>query len=828
MRKSILSVLALICSGAAMIASAADFTVNKLNYNIISPEAQTVEAVENSSASGAVTIPETVTHGGVTYTVVQIAAQAFNNATAMTSVSIPSTITTIGDKAFNGCTGLTSIAYNAADCATMGTSDATAFYGCISVKNVSIGDAVRTIPAYAFKGLTALRSITIPENVSYVGDRAFQGCTSIAQVNFNATECNSMSYAFEGCTNTANLYIGDNVKVVPQNAFHSFSGLTSVTIGKAVKSLGYRAFFDCRSLTKVTYNAIACDATDGTVFTYDRNYYCYVKTFIIGDEVKIIPSKLLYGDLDSELTSIIWGKNLEEIQEYAFYKSNMTSLSIPSTVKKIGNGAFASNGLLQEVKLNEGLTYLSGFRYCTKLATINIPSTVETIGNDAFYGCTALSGELKLPAGLKSIEGGAFYDCTGISGNLTIPDNTAEIGNGAFQNTRITSLNLGKSLTLINDRAFYNCTALAGELYLPESIQTIGEQTFSNTGISGKLTLPKNLTGLGKNAFSNCSNLTSIHQKSVLGTSYSYSVDGYFAGCPNITEVTFEEGIQEVYTGLCRGLTKITTVTIPEGVKHIGQKAFYGCTELTNVSLPSTLLAIWSDTFRDCTYLDNVTLPNGLKRIESNAFNNCNSLKSITIPESIEYLGSSIFNGCNNMTSATFNAIQCESSSGNYVNFPNEKFTKMTIGKNVEIIPYTLLNSSSVKVVEWNAKAVRKYYNYNYGYNNTSASPVSIIGEDVTTFYGLNSPTVISYAEVPPTLYNVKSGATVYVPNAFAYQTNAEWVKYTICQSVTWKGTTDGETLSYTTNFPYELTLKEYQTRDGKKMETTPCTIGDY
>ena len=319
MRKQILTVLALICSGVTMIASAADCTVNKLKYNIISPEAQTVEAVENSSASGAVTIPETVTYDGVTYTVVQIASQAFDNATAMTSVSIPSTVTTIGNKAFNGCTGLTSISYNATDCSIMGSADATAFYGCISVKTVSIGDAVRTIPAYAFKGLTALRSITIPENITYMGNYAFQGCTSIAQVNFNATECNSMSHAFDGCTNTANLYIGNNVKVIPAYAFDNFSGLTSITIGESVISIGSRAFYRCFSLKKVNYNAIACEATDGTAFYISSSYDpVSLTTIVIGDNVKIIPANLFKGYGQSSkifaLTAVLFSLNLRRSQ----------------------------------------------------------------------------------------------------------------------------------------------------------------------------------------------------------------------------------------------------------------------------------------------------------------------------------------------------------------------------------------------------------------------------------------------------------------------------------------------------------------------------------
>ncbi len=812
-----------------LLMSASDFKSGGLNYNIISPEALTVEAVENNSASGNVVIPETVTYNGTTYTVTQIAAQAFGNATGMTSLSIPTTITTIGNNAFTGCTGLETVSYNAAECSTMGTSGATAFNGCISVRSVSIGDAVRTIPAYAFKGLTALRSITIPEGVTFVGNYAFQGCTSIAQVNFNAVECSSMSYAFDGCTNTATVYIGDNVKVVPPYAFRNFKGLTNITIGESVISIGSYAFFGCYSLKKVNYNAINCAATDGTIFYSSASYNGtnILTTVVIGDKVKTIPAKLFYYSglgAHSQISSITWGKSIEEIHEYAFYGFDMSSITIPSTVKIIGDYAFAYNEFLKEVKLNEGITRLSGFNNCTSLSTITIPSTVEVIGGNAFNGCTGLQGELKFPQNLKTICGGAFYDCTGLSGGLIIPDNVTQIDNNAFRNTNFTSLKLGESITKIDDYAFQNCK-ISGELYLPESVTTIGEYAFANTNISGKLVLPKNLNYLEGYVFSNCLGLTSIQQNSILSSQYWWNSNAYFSGCSNITEVSFGENIKKVYAGLCQGLKKIKSVTIPEGVEYIGQWAFRGCSSLENVSLPSTLKGIGEYAFADAKFTE-IELPEGLTGIGTSAFYANNSLKSVTIPESVTQLSATAFAECNNMVSATYNAAQCTSTGSGI--FPDDKLKKLTIGKNVEIIPDYILQPASIKIIEWNAKAVRIYNEKNFGRYYTTATPTAILADSVTAFYGCNSPIIISYAEVPPALSYAKSGATAYVPNAMAYKADANWAKLTICQSVTWEGTTDGEKLSYTTNFPYELTLKEYRTKDGETMSETPCTIGDY
>ena len=53
------------------------------------------------------------------------------------------------------------------------------------------------------------------------------------------------------------------------------------------------------------------------------------------------------------------------------YQGTATSVTIPTTVKEIGDGAFAGNSTIKSVK---------------------IPSTVEKIDYGAFYGCTQLKG----------------------------------------------------------------------------------------------------------------------------------------------------------------------------------------------------------------------------------------------------------------------------------------------------------------------------------------------------------------------------------------------------------------------------------------------------
>ncbi len=72
----------------------------------------TAELSNDNNVSGEYEIPETVTHGGVTYTVTSIGNEAFKDNTSLTDVTIPSTITSIGESAFAGCSNLKSITVN--------------------------------------------------------------------------------------------------------------------------------------------------------------------------------------------------------------------------------------------------------------------------------------------------------------------------------------------------------------------------------------------------------------------------------------------------------------------------------------------------------------------------------------------------------------------------------------------------------------------------------------------------------------------------------------------------------------------------------------------
>lgn len=119
-----------------------------------------------------VTIPETVTYNGTTYTVTSIESYAFANCGSLTGVSIPNTVTTIGNYAF---------------------------YNCFGLKDITIPNFVTSINGYAFAGCSGFSHITIPNLVTTIGVNAFSNCSSLTTIIIGSSVTFLGSSIFSDC-----------------------------------------------------------------------------------------------------------------------------------------------------------------------------------------------------------------------------------------------------------------------------------------------------------------------------------------------------------------------------------------------------------------------------------------------------------------------------------------------------------------------------------------------------------------------------------------------------------------------------------------------------
>lgn len=107
----------------------------------------------------------------------------------------------------------------------------------------------------------------------------------------------------------------------------------------------------------------------------------------------VIITKYKGSDTEVTIPDEIDGSPVTEIGFYAFEAMGVSSVTLPETVRVIGEGAFID---------------------CTALVSINLPSGLTTVERGAFAGCTAIP-ELTVPAGVKEIKRGAFAGCTSLT-----------------------------------------------------------------------------------------------------------------------------------------------------------------------------------------------------------------------------------------------------------------------------------------------------------------------------------------------------------------------------------------------------------------------------
>ncbi|MCL2323921.1 MAG: leucine-rich repeat domain-containing protein [Oscillospiraceae bacterium] len=298
------------------------------------------------------------------------------------------------------------------------------------------------------------------------------------------------------------------------------------------------------------------------------------------------------------------------IGESAFWTcSNLSSVSIPNTVKRIENDAFKDCSSLVSISIPSSVIYISNSAFLTVNGYIpwfnqlynNAPDGMFYI-NSVLYkykGSMPNNTVITLKEGTSSISGQAFYNCTGLTG-INIPQSVAEIGGAAF----------------------YNCQNLAG-ITLPTGITSIENATFYNCNALKTIVLPENVISIGLSAFYNCYGLTSI----IMGHKVTTILDNAFESC-----------------------SRLTSITIPESVTTMRGSVFYGCSSLTSIVIPDNVTSIGTNTFVKCTSLKSVTIGKSVTSIGGEAFFNCTSLKSIIIPASVTNIAEGAFAYCYYLT----------------------------------------------------------------------------------------------------------------------------------------------------------------------------------
>ncbi len=436
-------------------------------------------------------------------------------------------------------------------------------------------------------------------------------------------------------------------------------------------------------------------------------------------------NKAPWSSFSSIIEKIVVNSGVTTIGAYAFcYYRNLKNCTLPSTLKSIGNSAFRKSHI-KTLTIPEGVEEIGvhAFQGCSKetysygsdvggLTSISLPSTLKTIGDGAFELDTELS--ITVPAGVTRIgerafrwvkdvsiapgnssfvmENGAlmntaktkmYYLKKQTSSSYTIPSTVTEIGECVFEdNDTLTSISVPEGVTKIAYSAFASCDKLTS-VTLPSTLQCLGGGAFDRCGAIKTIHIPAALAemnvpwkyeqdALFENTFPSFGSCTSMENFTVANENTTFfSQDGLLyvnrlsntielAQCPAAKEgsISIVDGANswdyasQYYVSAFDSCSKITSLEIPSRFSVYSKEAvainrvLKDCTSLQaiNVDAGSTKEKTIDGSVYDkagkwlyaCPIgKTSLTVADGTEQIQSEAWRNCEKLKYIVIPESV-------------------------------------------------------------------------------------------------------------------------------------------------------------------------------------------------
>lgn len=246
-------------------------------------------------------------------------------------------------------------------------TDITSISGCAGLSRLTtvvLPSTVSYIEPNAFSGCSMLRSISLP-NVTEVGSSAFSSCTALTTMELPQTTILGHS-VFSGCSNLQTVKI-PLVSTIGPSCFLGCYALNDIDLSK-VSAIGKQAFYNCRNLRKADLSGCT------QFFTTDGDWRG--------------PGSIFYEC--NHLAEVVLSDLLTEIPYQMFYDcDSLASIALPTSIRTIGEESFQYCYSLTSVTIPEGCTSIErkAFDGCP-LKTISIPSTITSIKEGAFSSTT--------------------------------------------------------------------------------------------------------------------------------------------------------------------------------------------------------------------------------------------------------------------------------------------------------------------------------------------------------------------------------------------------------------------------------------------------------
>ncbi len=381
-----------------------------------------------------------------------------------------------------------------------------------------------------------------------------------------------------------------------------------------------------------------------------------------------LPSSLQYIGTNAfyncGLKSIDFGSGSMSIDYEAFARNQLSSVTIPAGVQLFGDGIFEDNSTLQSVTFEGSDVAIprKTFKNCDIRST-KVGDHVVSIGEEAFAGNKNLT-TIEIPASVTTIREGAFKDCTSAT-SVTGGDSLVRLSSTAFDGTPWLEAQPDGMVYVSHVLFMYKGTTPGYDpLEIPEIITGISDRAFRGQTWLTNVTFKESLKYIGAEAFSG-TGLTSANvyaSTHVDSTAFDFSptVVPSSSSSDFVIDHNVSTGVAVRYVGSSSEVSVPATISdgfFTYSVLAIAEDAFQSVREtLKSVVIPSSVLYIEEEAFAG-TSLSSITIEGeGLITVGKRAFANT-KLSSITLPASLLTIEEEAFRGCN-LTSVTLKGVQ--------------------------------------------------------------------------------------------------------------------------------------------------------------------------
>ena len=677
-----------------------------------------------------------------------IGKNAFRNMSGITGVVVSDSVQIIGEYAFSYCNDLKeiTIGYDMCSIGNYAFASATALekinWNTDSVSDFASDNHIFDYAGQNGNGIDVVFGVNarIPNNMFFpVKDNYEEYLPFVKSVDWGSVE-RIGGAAFRGNKQFTELVLPDSVTEIGISAFANCSNIKELTLPKNVTKIGNSAFYGLTLLEKFYWNSV--DVAD---FEYENTVFYRAGRdteegveIVFGNEAKTLPAYAFmsgsYYPSTPKFKSLDLGV-VERIGKGAFiYCNTLTSLEMPSTLKKIEGYAFNSSSI-SEIHINDLASWCK-IEFESKEASVFRRGDGSLISDVDLYVNGEKITKLVIPVGVTSISDGAFAYCDTIE-SLVLKGTVKTVGKEAFYSCkRLKDVNTGSGLAELGDHAFWGCKALE-RVTFGTGIRKIGSYAFVNAAALKTVTIPEGLEEVGEFAFRNCSSITNITLPKTL-KNVGHSA---FSNCGVSGELIFENPVTVGESAFSE--SKITSVAFGDNEATIGKNAFSKCTELVSLTVGKNVTSVGLNAFDGCTSLNNIawnskhitklgatnkifsgidaekkgieiTFGEGVTKIPDYIFygasDNKFKIASLTLPSTLTEIGNAAFSYCN---------IDGDVKLGNKVTkiggnafYANRINGILTIPASVTHIGSYAFNNATISKVNWNVPSIAPPVDY--------------------------------------------------------------------------------------------------------------------